>query len=138
VRVDADGGAITAQDARAGPVKRADREAIARGAEQRLQALTHLASGLIGEGDREHVVGRDALVLDQVRDAMDDDARLAGAGPGDDEQRAARGLDGFALGRVEAFEHAQGASVASAGGAARVAGWGLYHPAGRGLAPVLH
>ena len=45
-----------------------------------------------------------ASPLDDVRDAMGDDARLAGARSGEDEHRPAGLLDGFALFRVERGE----------------------------------
>ena len=44
--------------------------------------------------------GHHAFVLDQVRDAIGDDARLAAAGAGKDEHRAFGGFDGFALLRI--------------------------------------
>jgi hypothetical protein len=40
-------------------------------------ALAHLLRGLVGEGDGEDVVGRDAALGDEVGDADGDDARLA-------------------------------------------------------------
>ena len=57
----------------------------------------HLAGGLVGEGDGEDVAGADAL-LQQVGDAARDDARLAAAGAGQDEQRPFDVRDGLALG----------------------------------------
>ena len=44
---------------------------------------------------------RDAA-LEQAHDAVGDDARLAGAGAGEDEERAVTVLDGIALGRIQA------------------------------------
>ena len=42
-----------------------------------------------------------AAHADQVGDAMDEHARLAGTGTGEDEQRAVEVADGFALWRIE-------------------------------------
>ena len=64
---------------------------------QRLDAAGHLARGLIGEGNRENGVGRDADMVDQVRDAISDDARLAAAGAGQDQYRPADRFHGFTL-----------------------------------------
>ncbi len=57
--------------------------------QQLLDASAHLGGGLVGEGDREHVVRGRALGGDDVRDAMDEHARLAAAGAGE-HQGAAR------------------------------------------------
>ena len=54
-----------------------------------LDALAHLAGGLVGEGDGEDAIGPHAAAQ-QLGDAEGDDARLARAGAGEDEQRSAR------------------------------------------------
>ena len=41
--------------------------------------------------------GRDAALLDEISDAMGDDAGLARAGSGEDQHRAVDGFDGFTL-----------------------------------------
>jgi hypothetical protein len=46
-------------------------------------------------------------VLDQVSDSVSNDAGLAAAGAGEDQQRAFRGLDRFALLRVKLGEKRQ-------------------------------
>ena len=66
-------------------------------AEQAIDARGHLAGGLIGEGDGEDGVRRDAFLEDQPGDAAGDDACFSRAGPGEDQQRAFSGLDGGAL-----------------------------------------
>ena len=82
----------------------ADGERAGAAADQQVQALAHLAGGTIGEGHR-HDAGRvHVLVLDQVGDAVDDDAGLARARAGQDEERPGDGLDRFALAFVEAVE----------------------------------
>jgi hypothetical protein len=78
-------------------------------ADQRLDALAHLPGGLVGEGDREHVVRLGVAIADEVGDAIRNDARLPRAGAGEDEQRAAQVQDGFALLRVQFVEEIHGA-----------------------------
>jgi len=72
----------------------------ARGADQTLGAGEHLAGGAPREGEEQDPLRRDAA-LDQVRDAVDERARLARAGAGDDEQRPVAERDGALLLRVE-------------------------------------
>ena len=69
-------------------------------ADQRLDALAHLPCRLVGEGHRQHVVGLGVPVADEVGDPIGDDARLAGAGAGEDEQRSIAMEHGFALFRI--------------------------------------
>ena len=64
-------------------------------------ALPHLAGGLVGEGERGDAVGLNAAPVDEVGDAVGDDAGLAAAGACDDEHGAADGFDGLALPGVE-------------------------------------
>ena len=72
----------------------------AGGADESLGAGEHLAGGAAREGEEEDALRRDAA-LDQVRDAVDERARLARAGAGDDEQRPVAEGDGALLLRVE-------------------------------------
>ena len=65
-----------------------------------VDALLHFAGGLVGEGDGEDVSRRDAPG-DEVGDAERDDARLAGAGAGQDQHRAVQRFDGLALLGIE-------------------------------------
>ena len=73
-------------------------------ADERVDAVAHLARGLVGEGNGEDAPRADVLLADEVGDAVGDDARLAGAGPGEDQQRPVGLLDGFALAGVKGFE----------------------------------
>ena len=50
-------------------------------------ALAELGRGLVGEGQADDAVGRDAIVADQPHDASRHDRRLARAGAGDDGDR---------------------------------------------------
>ena len=74
------------------------------GAEQRLDARPHLLGRLVGERDREHFVRLGVAVADEVGDAAGDDARLARARAGEDQQRPVDVQDGFALFGIEGLE----------------------------------
>ena len=92
------------QDAGAGGVERHHPHAAAAGAEQAVDALQHLLRGPVGEGDREDLPGRDAVIAHEVRDPVGEHARLAGAGARDDQHGALDGLDCSALLGVQLVE----------------------------------
>jgi hypothetical protein len=73
-------------------------------AEQPEEPLAHLAGGLVGEGDGQDVPGEDALLLHQPGDPVDDDAGLAAAGAGQDQQRPVAVDHRLALGLVQVLE----------------------------------
>ena len=73
-------------------------------AEEGDDAVAHLAGRLVGEGDGQDAVGVDAALGHQVGDAVGDDARLAAAGPRQDEEGPAFHLHRFPLGRIEGGE----------------------------------
>ena len=77
---------------------------LACGAQQPLDPGLHLAGGLVGEGDRQDAVGTHAQGVDQVGDAVGEDAGLARAGAGQHQRRARRGSHRLALGGVESGE----------------------------------
>ena len=89
---------VAAQDADAEGVEGGD-EGFGEGgvADEAVDALGHFRGGLVGEGDGEDGVGGNAFFADQPGDAAGDDAGFAGAGAGQDEQRAVGGFDGGAL-----------------------------------------
>ena len=93
--------AVLAQQAHAERVEGADQHLAGGLAGQRARALAHLGGGLVGEGD-----GGDAPALDadlqQARDLVRDDARLARSGAGQHQAGAAQMLHGVLLGEVEA------------------------------------
>ena len=68
-------------------MEREDPDRAGGAAEHPLQALAHLAGGLVREGDREDLVRLRADGVDQVRDPVREDARLARARAGDHEHR---------------------------------------------------
>lgn len=66
-------------------------------ADELLDALLHLARGLVGEGDREDLARVDVPLAQEVGDAVGEHTGLAGARTGHDEQRGAGVHDGRAL-----------------------------------------
>ena len=81
----------------------------ARGAaDQQLDALAHLLRGLVGERDREDLVGAGLARAQQVGDPVGEHAGLARAGAGQDQQRPLTVDDRLALGLVEALEELVG------------------------------
>ncbi len=95
---------LPAQDPAAGGVEREHPETARVSAEEMLEPLLHLAGGLVRERDREELVRLRTDRVDQVGDAIRQDARLPGARAGDHEQRPFRGEDGLALGGVQVGE----------------------------------
>jgi hypothetical protein len=67
-------------------------------------ALLHLGRGAVGEGDREDLGGRCQPLVDQVRDAMGEHARLARSGTGHHQQRSLRVQHRLTLLGVEGVE----------------------------------
>ena len=64
----------------------------------------HLLGRLVREGDRQDLVGLGVAVADEVGDAARDDARLARAGAGQNQQRPVDVQDGVALLGIEGVE----------------------------------
>jgi len=98
---------LAAQDAGAHRVEGADPHRARDAADEALDALLHLARGLVREGDGEDLVGARVAGGEQIRDAMREHTGLARAGPGEDEQRAVDVGHGRALRLVEAGEQAR-------------------------------
>ena len=100
---------VAAQHAAAGGVERHHPHAGGdAAAHQLLHALLHLGRGAVGEGDREHLGGRGQLLVDQVRDAVREHPRLAGAGAGHHQQRALRAEHRLALLRIQRLQRGRG------------------------------
>ena len=66
-------------------------------------ALAHLGGGLVGEGDGGDLLGLQPG-LQQARDLVHDDTRLARAGAGEHEVMSGRRADRLALGGVQIVE----------------------------------
>ncbi len=77
------------------------------GADEAHHALAHLGGGLVGERHRQDRSRGDAA-LDQLGDALGDDARLAGARACEHEHGPVVVLDGGRLRRIEANGHEPG------------------------------
>ena len=90
---------LAPEDAPAGGVERED--PVRCVPEHGLEPLAHLACGLVGEGDGQDLVRLHPAGVDQVRDAMREHTRLAGARAGDDEEGPFGVDDGFPLRGVE-------------------------------------
>ncbi len=116
---DSDGLSVRAQEVDTERVERADEDPLRELlADEARQPFPHLARGLVREGHREDRLGRDPLALQQVGDPDRDDARLAGPGAGEHEERTLRGGDGAVLFRVEVCD---GLHATSDGGGAAYA-----------------
>ena len=77
-------------------------------AEHALEPLAHLSGRLVRERDREDLVRLHAARADEMSDAIREDARLAGACAGDDEERPFGRENGLPLGFVQVREVALG------------------------------
>ncbi len=96
---------VAAQDADAEAVEGGNSRLRERAvAEDLCHALAHLLCGLVGEGDGEDAVGRDAALLDEISDAVGDDAGLAAARAGEQEHGPIDGENALALLRVHVCE----------------------------------
>ena len=93
------------QNLHTGGVEGRNPQRVRGGTEQVDEPLFHLTGRLVGEGHGQDIPRRNLEGADQVRDAMHDDARLAGTGAGQDEQRPFRMLDGFLLLGIQAVVH---------------------------------
>ena len=68
------------------------------------QTLAHLGSGLVGKRDGKNLPRLNAQVAEHMSDAEGQDAGLARASTGKDQQRALGGQDRLALGGVKAID----------------------------------
>jgi len=100
---------MAAQDFHADRVKRAEpRHALDHAADDLADAMFHLARRFVGEGDGQNLAGPGAAGGKNMRDAHGEHAGLAGAGAGQHQHRAVKGLDGKPLFRIEAGEIRRG------------------------------
>ena len=131
-RVVDDVGQAAAEDARREVLQLAQRRRVERAGlhprrPERAQPGTQLARGPRGERDRQQLAGRDGAGAHGVGDAVGDRAGLAGAGAGEDADRAAHGLGRLAAARGRARPAPWSASCMStdpASGLRRFAGTG--------------
>ncbi len=104
VRAEPETRRFPAEDPAAGRVERHHPHRPGDAADEPLEPPLHLPRGLVREGDREDLVGADTVRLDQVDDAVGEDARLARARAGDDEHRPLGREDGLLLGGIQVGE----------------------------------
>ena len=90
-------------------------EAVAARREHRLDPAQHLGGRAAREREQQDAP-RVGAALDEVRDAVHERGGLAGAGSGDDEQRAVAVLRGGELVGVEVDEHGESSSGGPAAG----------------------
>ena len=103
-------------------VERAGLDVAAALADEADDPLAQLGGGAVRERDREDPPRRDALDADEVGDPMGQDARLARAGAGEDQERALGRRDGARLLRVEGPDDLLGALRAARGDGRRIGG----------------
>ena len=119
--------AVAAQDAGAQGVEGAGLHLLALLPDQGDDPLPQLAGRAVGERHGQDPARLDRLDADQVRDAVGDDPGLAGAGSGEDQERAVRGGDGPGLLGVEVRDDLVGprgaAGLERGGHGLRVEGW---------------
>ena len=72
--------------------------------DERCQTLAHLGRGLVGKRDGQDLPGLNAQVAKHMCDAEGQDAGLARAGAGKDQQRALGGQDRLTLGGIKAID----------------------------------
>ena len=92
---------------RAERVERRDPHALAVNAQEGFDARSHFFRRFVGERHCQQPVGLAEAFADQIRDAMGDDARLAGTSAGKNQQRAFGLKNSFLLFGVEGGEKIQ-------------------------------
>src|SRR5262249_55134342 len=97
---------LLAEDSIAERVERRDLDVGVPVLHQRVDALLHFGSSLVGEGEGEDLFGARLLLGDEPGDPPRDEGVLAGPGPGHDQGGAGVGGDGLALLVVQAVEDA--------------------------------
>ena len=100
-----DVGGVAAQDAHAGRVERRHPHTLRHRPNEGADAVAHLAGGLVGEGDGQDLERRQAVMVDQVGDAMGEHAGLARPRPGHHQKRSAGMGDRLVLGRVQVLQN---------------------------------
>ena len=94
---------VAAQDPDAHGVESGDPDALGAAAQDLVHALPHLSGRLVGECDGEDIPGIHFALVDQICDAVGDDAGLAAAGARQDQDRALGLEAGLLLLAVECF-----------------------------------
>ena len=95
---------VLTQHAHAHGVERAYPHAAGAAGDERCQTLAHLGRSLVGKRDGQDLPGLNVQVAQHVGDAEGQDAGLARAGAGKDQQWTFGRQDRLALGRVQAID----------------------------------
>ena len=106
---------LAAQQSRAQRVEGGQPDGARSRPDERLDTVPHLLRGLVGEGHRQHLIRARVTVADEVRNAERDDARLARAGAGEDQQRPFPMQHGLALLGVQLIEEVHEGILSIAG-----------------------
>ena len=83
----------------------ADPHAAHRKAQEVLDPFAHLVGGLVGEGHGQNGIGRDFKRLDEIRDAVGQNARFSAAGAREHQYGSGRGPHGLSLRVVQSVEY---------------------------------
>ena len=92
------------QYARSERVERPGPHALGRLPQQTRDSVSQLTRGLVGEGDRQDSVRRDASFMNEVGDSGSEDASLARSRPSQDQQRTLEVVHGFSLFLVQVLQ----------------------------------
>lgn len=96
---------FTAQNAGANGMECAEHQPLRKlGSDQIFNAFLHFTSGFIGKGHCQDLIGAYALLTDQIGDALCQDARLARARAGENQNGARASGDRFFLLGVKRVE----------------------------------
>ena len=95
---------VGAQDAHAHAVERRHPHAARTRTHQPAEALAHLGRRLVSERDRQNLPRRHVQIVDEMRDAVGQNARLARSGTRQHQQGAFGALDRLALRSVEGVQ----------------------------------
>ena len=69
-----------------------------------IHAVAHLGRSLVGEGHSEDGIGGNSKIINEMRDAVSDDARFSGARARQNQNRTIDLLGGFSLLRIKFTE----------------------------------
>ena len=83
----------------------ADPHAAHRKAQEVLDPFAHLVGGLVGEGHGQNGIGRDFKRLDEIRDAVGQNAGFTAARTCQHQHGSGRGAHGFSLWVVQGLEY---------------------------------
>ena len=92
------------QYARSERMERPDPHAFGSLPQQTRDSVSQLARGLVGEGDRQDSVGRNASFMNEVGDSGGEDTSFARSRPSQDQQRTLEVVHRFSLFLVQLLQ----------------------------------